>query len=202
MLIHLVRHASTEWNERGLWQGRKDVPLSPRGREEAKALAFRFASNQIDRVYSSPLSRALETAKRIAEVHGLGVEIIEDLVEADFSRWEGRPGEEVRIREAEDYNRWVSDPDAVLDGIEPTRSVHERALRSLNSILSRGGDEVVVVTHAMVLRMMICHAMKMPLESFREFLLSNASVTTLQVKDGWMRVSYLNDTSHLGRWGL
>ncbi len=202
MLIHLVRHASTEWNEKRLWQGRKDLPLSDRGREEARSLAFRFVSRPIDRIYSSPLKRALETAKEISLPHNLEIEVLEDLKEADFSRWEGRPGDEVKREEAEIYEMWATDPNIQIDGIEPVSRVHDRALRSLNYILENGGDEVVVVTHAMVLRAMVCHVLKAPIESFREFLLANASVTTVTFNDSWLRLISLNDTSHLRGWGL
>ena len=202
MTIYLIRHASTEWNENKLWQGRKDLPLSDRGVEEAKALALRFASVDLDAVFSSPLTRALRTAEEIASVHGLEVRVIEDLKEADFSRWEGRPGERIKEEDREVYELWSSDPDAVIDGIEPVGSVHERALRVFEEISSFPGEEIAVVTHAMVLRMMVCHVLGMPLNSFRRFALSNTSVTTVSVNENGMWLVGLNDTSHLGRWGL
>ncbi len=197
MRIYLVRHGSTIWNEKMLWQGRKNVPLSEKGKKEIRLLALRFASVPVDKIYSSPLSRAVETAKEIAKVHGLNVEILEDLIEADFSRWEGKKGSYIKENDPA-YEIWSSDPDATIDGIEPVKMVHERAKRALDFIMKNGGEEIVVVSHAMLMRMIICEILKMDLRAFRNFLLFNASVTTIVEDSLGLRLEVLNDTSHLG----
>ena len=198
MKIHVVRHASTEYNTKRRWQGRIDLPLDETGKWQARRLALRFASVGVDRIYSSPLKRSIQTAQEIARVHGLEVEILEDLIEGDLSLWEGLPAEEVQKRFKKEYEEWAKNPDAEIDGIENVRSVYERAKRALEKIYESGGEEIIIVTHAIVVRAIVCHVMKMPLQSFREFIIHNASVTTILVKDGWWRVYNLNDTSHLG----
>ena len=194
----MVRHASTEYNTKRRWQGRIDLPLDNNGIRQAEALALRFASASVDKIYSSPLKRALQTSEEIARVHGLKVEIVEDLIESDLSLWEGLPADEVKRRFEKEYREWATNPDAKIDGVENFRSVYERTKRAFERIYNASGEEVVVVTHAIVIRAVVCYAMKMPLESFREFVVHNASVTTLLIKDGWWRVYNLNDTSHLG----
>ncbi len=196
--IYVVRHASTEYNTKRRWQGRIDLPLDDNGIRQARALALRFASVSVDRIYSSPLKRARQTAEEIAKVHGLGVEIVEDLIESDLSLWEGLPADEVKRRFEREYKEWATNPDAKISGVENVRSVYERTKRAFERIYNIGGEGVIVVTHAIVVRAVVCYTMKMPLESFREFVIHNASVTTLLIKDGWWRVYHLNDTSHLG----
>ena len=198
MKIHIVRHASTEYNTKRRWQGRIDLPLDENGIRQARKLAIRFASVLVDRIYSSPLRRARQTAEEIARVHGLKVEILNDLIESDLSLWKGLPADEVKRRFENEYREWATNPDAKINGVENVRSVYERTKRVLERIYDLGGEEVVIVTHAIVIRAAVCYAMKMPLESFREFIVHNASITTLLIKDGWWRVYSLNDTSHLG----
>ncbi len=197
MKIHIVRHASTEYNTQRRWQGRIDLPLDGIGIRQAQALALKFAPVLVDKVYSSPLKRALQTAEEIAKVHGLSVEIIDDLIESELSLWEGMPADEVKKKFAREYKEWATNPNANIEGIENVRSVYERTKKALEKIHNLGGEEVVVVTHAVVVRTAVCHIMNMPLESFREFIVHNASVTTVLVKNGWWRIYSLNDTSHL-----
>ena len=64
-----IRHAETTWNQKNLCQGQKDIPLSQKGREEAKLLANYLREFQIDCIVSSPLCRALDTAKEIHDLH-------------------------------------------------------------------------------------------------------------------------------------
>ncbi len=198
MKIHIIRHASTKYNTMRRWQGRIDLPLDEIGIRQAQALALRFASIPVDRIYSSPLKRARQTAEEIAKVHGLEVEVVEDLIESDLSLWEGLPADKVKKEFKKEYKEWATNPDAEIEGVESVRSVYERTKRALERIYELGGEEIVVVTHAIVVRAAVCYVMKMPLESFREFVVHNASVTTALIKDGWWRIYSLNDTSHLG----
>ncbi len=198
MKIHIIRHASTKYNTMRRWQGRIDLPLDEIGIRQAQALALRFASVPVDRIYSSPLKRAQKTAEEIAKVHGLKVEVVEDLIESDLSLWEGLPADKVKREFKKEYEEWATNPDAEIEGVESVRSVYERTKRALERIYELGGEEIIVVTHAIVVRAAVCYVMKMPLESFREFVVHNASVTTALIKDGWWRIYSLNDTSHLG----
>ena len=89
MLLTLIRHGPTEWNASRRFQGRTDVPLSPTGRAHALAAAGALKSEQIERIYSSDLQRALETAQIVGEPHGAQILTDERLREFDFGAWEG-----------------------------------------------------------------------------------------------------------------
>jgi broad specificity phosphatase PhoE len=144
--ILLVRHGETDWNVQRRVQGHSDTPLNETGREQARALADELAEEQIDAVYSSDLVRAHETARIVAESHGLGVTAIPDLRERHFGTWEGLSDNEVleRFPEAE-TGTWG-------DG----ESRHEMAQRVFDA-LERIADthpagRVVVVSHGGPLR--------------------------------------------------
>ena len=133
----LVRHGETDWNAERRWQGHADVPLNERGREQARALAERIASDgRVDAIYASDLSRARDTAAAVAERLGLPVVADPDLREIDVGSREGRMG----------------DIDEPWDG-EPHEAHAERILRAVHRIAERHpGERVLVVTHGGSLR--------------------------------------------------
>lgn len=200
MKIFLIRHANTSYNTKGVWQGRSDFPLDEKGREMAKALAYRLASENISRVIASPLTRARQTAEEIARVHGIEVETDERLIEADLSIWEGMKTEEVLEKYRETYKKWKSDPDFSTEGLEPFSSVYARIKDFFENLEVDENGDIAVVTHAIAIRAAVCYVMKMPLKSFREFIIGTASITTILIKDGWWRILNLNDRSHLRGW--
>src|SRR6185312_15998236 len=88
----LVRHGETALTKQGRYSGRGDVPLSDEGQAQAMAAGGRVAgiSRDVTAVLSSPLSRCVRTAELIAaEVGGIPVTVVDDLVECDFGEWEG-----------------------------------------------------------------------------------------------------------------
>lgn len=200
MKIFLIRHANTKYNTMGVWQGRSDLPLDEKGQRMAEALAFRFASENIERIISSPLQRAIQTAQKIAKVHGIQIATDERIIEADLSIWEGMRTEDVLKKYGEIYEKWKTDPTFGTEGLEAFSSVYERVKNFFETLEINEDENIVVVTHAIVIRAAVCYVMKLPLENFREFVLGTASVTTILVQDNWWRILSLNDRSHLWRW--
>ncbi len=134
--ILLVRHGETDWNTEGLVQGRTDLPLNARGREQADEVARALAGRGIRRVVSSPLRRATQTAEVIADALGLdGFDVDAGLVEQAFGRAEGR--------------RWADAtaefPDGV-PGLEDRPSVVVRAAAAIER-WAEPGETIAVVTH-------------------------------------------------------
>ncbi|KDA04710.1 phosphoglycerate mutase [Microbacterium sp. CH12i] len=142
MTVALVRHGRTAWNLARRMQGRADIPLDEHGRIEAHAAADLLARAAWDRIITSPLSRASETASVIGEklAHA---EIITDerLVERDYGAAEGISVGEVR-------ERW---PDADYPDAEPLADTIERARHVLGQIEQQEGNSVVVA-HGTLLR--------------------------------------------------
>ncbi|MFN8224680.1 MAG: histidine phosphatase family protein [Gaiellales bacterium] len=150
--IHLVRHGETDWNRGQRIQGHTDVPLNDAGRRQAIDLGRTLAHLALDAVYSSDLSRASETAERIAEHHNLPVVRRPALREKHFGSWEG-------LTDAEVHTRF---PDARAgqwgDG-ETTADLARRVVAMLAEIArAHPGETVLVVTHGGVIRAAHRHA--------------------------------------------
>jgi probable phosphoglycerate mutase len=153
MIVALVRHGRTEWNEAGRMQGRADVPLSASGREQVRA--WRLPQElRGARFVSSPLARALETARILARADPA---VEAELVEMDWGRWEGRTLASLRSALGAAY-------DAVEargldfrppDGESP-RDVQRRVARWFERIAAEAGP-IVAVTHNGVLRAVLAH---------------------------------------------
>lgn len=138
----LVRHGETDWNRHGRVQGRTDIPLNDTGREQARAAAERLTGAGLDAVVASPLSRAAETARIIADGLGLGeVELVDDLVERDYGDAEGMTDRELDARFG-----------GRLDAQESREATVARVKPALLAIAARRpGQRVLVVSHGGVI---------------------------------------------------
>jgi probable phosphoglycerate mutase len=151
----LVRHGATAWNERGLCLGRKDVPLSAAGRRQAELLRDALRGEEFDRVFSSPLARAVETARLL----GHEPLLLDDLVEIDRGAWEGLAPDEIRRRDPDLHARWYADPTGLaMPGGETFSDLWERAGRAL-ARLAEGGDRILAVGHKATNRVLIARAL-------------------------------------------
>ena len=197
--VILVRHGETEWNRREIFRGRADVELNQRGREQAKALGAALEGRSIDAVYSSPLSRAVETAEAIAEPHGISVEIEDGFVDFDYGAWQGLPHEEVRQRYPRMYQDWVERPHTVrMGGGESLRMVRRRAMETLMRIVDRHQDDtVVIVAHRVVNKVVLCAVLELANSHFWRIRQDTCALNVFEWSDGRFLVRLLNDTCHL-----
>lgn len=198
--LYLVRHGETAHNRDGVGLGRRDEPLTELGRAQAAAVADQFRGVRLDRVLASPLSRASETARAIATVVGLDLEIRNDLIEMDIGLTEGMAFSAVRERFPEFMAEWAGPnvAGAVMPGGE---SLEDVALRLVPLVEELRGfppeSGVVVVSHNFVLKVLLCSLLNVQLASFRSFEIGLASVSTLSLRGRRANVVALNDTCHL-----
>jgi uncharacterized phosphatase len=138
----LVRHGETDWNRAGRVQGRTDIPLNETGREQARTTAERLTGTAFDAVAASPLSRAAETARIIADGLGLGdVELVDELVERNYGAAEGMTDAELDARFGGD-----------LGAQESRQETVERVKPALLELARRHpGQRVLVVSHGGVI---------------------------------------------------
>jgi probable phosphoglycerate mutase len=200
MRLILVRHGETDSNKASLALGRDDLDLNETGRWQAQRLAEALQCQSIVAVYSSPLRRALATARAIAERHHLSVELDEGLIEMDIGEMEGLTFQQVRERYPQFLQVWLGGRAAYepMPGGERLLDVQERAWQALERICAAWSQETVaVVTHNFVLLTILCRVLGLELADFRRLRHNVAAVSVLQVQDGRMTVLGLNDTCHL-----
>jgi broad specificity phosphatase PhoE len=168
----LVRHGETEWSREGRHTGRTDLPLTPLGEEQARALAPLLADRKIVLALSSPALRA----RRTAELAGLtGVETDERLWEWDYGEYEGLSTTRIR----EDRPGWYLWRDGVIGG-ETVDQVGKRVdgvLERVRPVLADG--DVVLVAHGHVLRILTARWLGLPAADGRLFKLGTGTLSTL-----------------------
>jgi broad specificity phosphatase PhoE len=188
MLI-LVRHGRTAANAAGLLQGRLDHPLDERGRWQAEQIAA--VLDQVDRVISSPLRRAQETAT----VLGLPVEVDERWVELDYGTLDGCRLAEV---DATVWERWRWDLDFVPGGGESQRQLGARVQRACEELLADAGDrDIVVVSHVSPIKAAVAWALGAGVESAWRSHLDQGSISRIGGVPSRPLLRSFNETGHL-----
>lgn len=202
MHLILVRHGETAWNEALRYQGRSDMPLNDVGRWQAQQLAQRLAAQALTAVYTSPLSRAVETAQRIAEPHGLAVQKEPALREMDFGEWEGRTHAEIDAADGKRLAEWWANPGRQAPpGGETLEAVANR-IRNWLFHLQRAHnskDHIVAVSHTGPIKAVLCQALQWDLRQHWQVRIDRASLTTLALTPQGAILVGCNDTCHLTR---
>jgi probable phosphoglycerate mutase len=195
--VYLIRHGETQANRDGVFRGRGEVPLSPAGQKQARELQARFAALGVQRVFSSPLQRAAQTAA--ACFPGRAVELQPLLNNLDLGRWSGRRKKEIAAEEPELWRRWLEEPERMsFPGGESLAAVKART-RAFNQLLAAAAAErIAVVSHRSVLKALLAEALGLKQAWFWKFHLDNASVTLLlhEPVRGFV-LAKLNRTEHL-----
>jgi probable phosphoglycerate mutase len=191
-VILFVRHGETDANRRRLALGRADPELTDRGIGQAEALAARLATEPIERVYSSPLRRARDTAAPIARALGVDVVVDARLVELDYGEWDTKSFTDLP-REA--LERWRKDPTFAPPGGESLRAVTGRVAGFCTEVLD--GPRAVAVSHVSPIKAAVTWALGAGEELGWRMFLELASITRVAARDGQQLLVSFNDTSHL-----
>ncbi len=179
----LVRHAEALANPELRYLGSRDDPLTEHGRWQAVQLAHALAPLALAAVYTSPLTRAVETAIPIAQAHHFSHIADPRLVEAAMGTWEGLRRADILARSLEDaahHQRWEADPFCAPPGGESFANVQTRVEGCVQDLAERhAGASVVVVSHVGPIKALLCAAMAVPLTAARRMFLDSATVSVI-----------------------
>ena len=190
--ILLIRHGQTDWNRDRRIMGRKDIPLNRAGKSEAKELARALKGVAIDAIYTSPVLRAVETARFLLDGRGGRVVHIDDMAEIDYGHWIGKTFEEV-VPEKEFHVYHKTPRKACPPGGEPMCEVYERSVRFIEKIRKKHKrGRVAVVSHADVIKTVLVHYLDMDLNDLLKFRIDNASISLLWFHKERRRVMAVN----------
>jgi len=197
--IVLVRHGETEFNREGVFRGRVDVGLNDVGHEQARAAAEALSRESITAVYSSPLSRALDTARPIAERHGLTPVVDEAFHNINLGAWQGAKKEKVRLEQPDAWALWTTEPEHLrIPGGETLAQIRARAFPRLGELAaSHDNERIAIVSHRSVIRVLAGAVLGMTEGYFWRFYMDNAGYSLIrQNGTGYVIVSW-NENCHL-----
>lgn len=197
--FYLVRHAITDWNEQQRFQGRSDIPINARGKEQIHDLTRRFAVEEICACIISDTTRTRETAEGIAQEHELNLEEDPRLREINFGVWEGMTYAEIKNKYPDKVAAWeenwleVTPPEGERfeDFVSRIGDFYKEVLQG------RGEENVLVVGHGGSLQVLLCMIMEIDPGKFWQFKMDAASVTRVGLYQAGAILNVLNDTSHL-----
>ena len=197
--IILVRHGQTEWNRVERFRGVIDVPLNEAGQAQARAVGARLSRLPITAVYSSPLSRARETALAIADPLGLPVRPLDGLRDIDYGEWGGLSPAQVHERYPDLVAAWYAAPHTICPpGGEGLDDVLKRAMGAVLQVVSEHPNETVILLgHVSLNRVVCCAMLGLDNSHFWRIRQQNGCVNIFEHHDGQFDVVTLNDTCHL-----
>jgi broad specificity phosphatase PhoE len=188
--LYLVRHGETEWSRARRHTGRTDLPLSAAGEAEAVALGRHLRGLEVDRVLSSPLTRAVETTR----LAGFGdhPEITSALLEFDYGEYEGMTTPEIRATRP----GWDLFRDGCPGG-ETVETAAERA-RPLLEELTLSGGRALLFSHGHQLRILTACFLGLPPDAARHLFLGTASLSVLGYEHEWPAIFLWNEQEGSG----
>jgi len=182
----LWRHGRTSWNSVSRFQGQEDVPLDEVGFDQVRRAAQTLVGLQPTHIVSSDLSRALDTARALARLAELEVQVDPDLRETFAGQWQGLTKTELMERFASDYSAWGGDSNVRPGGGETRLEVAQRVMRAINGALTSvpDGGTLVVASHGGALRAGLGRLLALePAQWTALGVLANAQWTVLQELD-------------------
>ena len=194
-----IRHGETDWNVGARIQGHTDIPLNPRGVEQARRLAQALADEALHAVYSSDLARTRETARALAQARGLPLTEDPALRERQFGAFEGLTFEEIGRQWPDEAERWRRrDPDFGPPGGERLADFYARSIAAVEALAqAHAGRSIALVTHGGVLDCLYRAATRIELQASRTWQLGNAAINRLlHSPEGFVLVGW-NDHQHL-----
>jgi broad specificity phosphatase PhoE len=188
--LYLIRHGETEWSRARRHTGRTDLPLSPAGEAEAKALGQHLRGLEVDRVLSSPLTRATATA----QLAGFGdrVELNDTLLEFDYGDYEGLTSAEIRAT----HPGWDLFRDGCPGG-ETVEAAAARARKLLDSLIDTDG-RIMLFSHGHQLRILTTCYLGLPPDAARHLFLGTASLSVLGTEHHWPAILLWNEQEGSG----
>lgn len=172
-MIYIIRHGQTDWNLKNKLQGHTDIPLNEEGIKQAYAAKELLKDIKIDMVFSSPLKRAVQTSKIIST----SKTILEDrLLERGYGHLEGN--------HKSTYNKnhlWNIDTEKNFSNIETMQELEERVFSFLDEIKQYKDKNILIVSHAGTMRMIMKYFKGMPeSNNMLDFSVENGVVHTLE----------------------
>ena len=180
-IVYMLRHAQSVANSKGILAGQDNsVQLSKDGHKQAQMLAPYLSKLKINRIYSSPLTRCIQTIQPYMQLNpDLDFEIDESFIEMDYGKWSGKKlsvlARDRRWRSVQNKPSTFTFPQG-----ESFRSMRKRVDLALTE-LSKEKGVVLIVTHGDIIKMSLASALDLPIDRFQKFVAEPASLTVINL---------------------
>lgn len=192
--LFLLRHAEVESKYQRVFGGRIDMDLSPRGHEQAEALARYVARHDFQAIYASPMRRVQQTLAPLAKDLKQPPTVCPELREVDFGDWTGLGWDEVFEKYRISAFQWLHQIEcAGIPNGECRSTFAARVEPRLRSILNEHKEQsVAIICHGGVIRMILSLLLDLPLSKMAAFDIEYASISRIDVEPPRTEVQFLN----------
>ena len=198
--LYIVRHPQAMGNAQRIFQGYYNAEVSEMGEKQLEALAERFKDIQFDVIYTSPLLRAVKTAKAVNKYHNAEIIEYKGIIEINGGDIEAKPWSYFEETYPEKYNEWKNEPHKfVAPNGESMLEVYNRAKASIEDIVKQNqGKTVVLTSHGCTIRNMFCVLKGLNIENLNDVnWVENTGVTLVEIENDRVEFIFENDLEHL-----
>jgi broad specificity phosphatase PhoE len=181
-IIYLLRHAQSVANTKGILAGQDDsVELSKEGFKQAKALAPYLSSIKFAKIYSSPLTRCLQTiAPFMQSNQKIDFQISQELIEMDYGVWSGK-----RLSVLSKDRKWRIVQQKPSTFTFPEGESFRQMRKQVDNLILRLSKEkgpILLVTHGDIIKMILASSLSLPIDRFQSFVAEPASISTINIE--------------------
>lgn len=197
--IILVRHGRTPWNKDKIFRGTVDIPLDEVGKQEASLAGEWLKGETIQAAYASPLSRAMDTARAIAQHHGVPVQELPGLIDINYGDWQGVPLAEVKVKYVDLYRQWETAPQTVrFPNGETLDEVRARALAAVDEVMTLNPDKTILLAaHRAVNKVLISAFLGIDNSHYWRIGQDTTAINRFAGVGNTWHIQLVNDTCHL-----
>lgn len=201
MKLLITRHGETEWNAIQRYQGQSDIPLNQAGIRQAEQIAKRLSKEKIGIIYTSDLSRAVDTAEAIIKFQDPAALLVKDprWRELSFGSWEGLDHAQINADYHAEVTNWYADQLNVSPpNGETLLQLAARVASALEELKIKYKDEtVLIVSHSGAIQTLLCLVLGVDLSRYWQFRVLQASLTIVSFHENDAILNLFNDVSHL-----
>ncbi len=201
----IVRHAESNWNKKGIFQGQKNPKLSSNGLIQASKIHFGLKGIPVDYIYSSDLERAKKTAQILNSKLNVPIEITENIREIGFGQWEGLKRNEVQAKYPHEFNQWIRNG-LILEKIQDAETLNDltgRLIQFIADVKLKHTDDktILIVSHGGTIRILAKMLLGIPVEQSISMSTNNTGISIIESPltndDSRPTLHHWNQTHHL-----
>lgn len=180
----IVRHAESNWNKKGIFQGQKNPKLSSNGLIQASKIHFGLKGIPVDYIYSSDLERAKRTAQILNSTLNVPIEITENIREIGFGQWEGLKRNEVQAKYPDEFNEWIRNG-LILEKIQDAETLNDltgRLIQFIADVKLKHTDDktILIVSHGGTIRILAKMLLGIPVEQSISMSTNNTGISIIE----------------------
>lgn len=202
--ILIIRHGETDWNRSETFRGTYDIALNENGKKQARLVAQSLKNIKIDAAYTSPLSRAKETAGIVSKSHSISPIIHNAFIDMDYGEWTGKKDSEVIKLWPDEHAAWTTKPHTVKPpGGTTLEDIFKNSFAAMEDLaVKHNGETIAIFTHRVVNKLLLIGALALGLERFPFIIQGNCCINEIErIQSGYL-IKSINDVSHIKNAGI